>query len=213
MGGILREHNTGKQQTTIWQDEALRLVYAELVNVFYTREITRLSTEADPNRLKRLLSSLPYYVERAATHIVLGEVPLQLDSHNGCWVATQRRVPSQTPDKIRLYFEKQAEVGLVVPVAINQDHETILCIDMIDQVNQSQIHCNQYGWFANEGHGLDNGHISILKPTKALMTAACCGHRWQYHKMITPRLLGLREMLLASSINWRNVAKKKLVSG
>ncbi|MBQ4839073.1 MULTISPECIES: hypothetical protein [Pseudoalteromonas] len=208
----MEECNTSKQQTTIWQDEASRLVFAELVNVFYTREINTLSNESDPGRLKRLLASLPYYVERAATHIVLGEVPLQLDSHNGCWVASQKKIPSQEQTVVQRYYEQHAEVGLVVPVMLTVEHETRLCIDMIDQIKPSQIHCNQYGWFELSGSGEEDKNASLLKPSKALMTAACCGHRWQYHKIATPRLLGLREMLLASSINWRNVTKKKIVS-
>ncbi|AOT07152.1 hypothetical protein [Pseudoalteromonas luteoviolacea] len=209
----MEARNTDKQQGTIWQDEASRLVFAELVNVFYTREISRLANELDHGRLKKKLASLPYYIERAATHIVLGDVPLQLDSHNGCWVATQKKIPSQGLDKIHLYYENKAEVGLVVPVVVTQAHETSLCIDMIDQVNQSQIHCNQFGWFTLDGQGVHSSDLSLLRPTKALMTAACCGHRWHYHKIVTPRVLGLREMLLASSINWRNVTKRKLVSG
>ncbi|TQF69611.1 hypothetical protein [Pseudoalteromonas luteoviolacea] len=209
----MEEYQSSRQQTTIWQDEASRLIFAELVNVFYTREINNLVSEPDPERLKRVLKSLPFYVERAATHIVLGEVPLELDSHNGCWVAAQRRKPLQDPAVIHKYYHTSATVGLVVPILLEEQHESGIYIDMIDQVKSQKVHCNEFGWFDFSGLSQDSECSMLLKPNKALMTAACCGHRWHYHKITTPRLLGLREMLLASSINWPNVTKKKIVSG
>ncbi|KZN48633.1 hypothetical protein [Pseudoalteromonas luteoviolacea] len=209
----MEKYHSSRQQTTIWQDEVSRLIFAELVNVFYTREITNLVNEPDPTRLKRFLKSLPYYVERAATHIVLGAVPLELDSHNGCWVAPQRKKPSQDLAAINKYYQKSAMVGLVVPIMLEFQHETGIYIDMIDQVALNKVHCNEFGWFNLSGLPQESEKARLLKPSKALMTAACCGHRWHYHKIATPRLLGLREMLLASSINWPNVTKKKIVSG
>ncbi|MCF2858968.1 hypothetical protein L1286_15900 [Pseudoalteromonas sp. SMS1] len=209
----MEKYHSSRQQTTIWQDEASRLIFAELVNVFYTREISTLVNEPDPIRLKRVLQSLPYYVERAATHIVLGEVPLELDSHNGCWIATQKKKPLQESSVINTYYHNNAVVGLVVPIVQEVQHETGIYIDMIDQVKSQSVHCNEFGWFDFSGKSQESSKSKLLKPNKALMTAACCGHRWHYHKIATPRLLGLREMLLASSINWPNVTKKKIVSG
>ncbi|WP_125721902.1 hypothetical protein [Pseudoalteromonas rubra] len=205
-----------KQQSTIWQDEATRLAYAELANVFYAREIPGLSAEPDPARLQRRLNSLPYYVERAATHIVLGEVPLELDSHNGCWLAKQGKCPQWQAEQTQAFYANQATVGLVVPVLIVDGGITSLYLDTLDQSRDGLWHCNQFGWFDNSGKAHSDDEYAqlpatryLLKPSKALMTAACCGHRWQYHKMLPPRTLGLREMLLASSINWPNVRKKQ----
>ncbi|WP_194867602.1 hypothetical protein [Pseudoalteromonas sp. PPB1] len=205
-----------KQQSTIWQDEATRLAYAELANVFYAREIPSLSAEPDIDRLQRRLNSLPYYVERAATHIVLGEVPLELDSHNGCWLAKQRKCPEWQAEEAQAYFTAQATIGLVVPVLVVDLGITSLYLDTLDQKRDGRWHCNQFGWFDCSGKALSNNEQTnlpttrfLLKPNKALMTAACCGHRWQYHKILPPRTLGLREMLLASSVNWANVRKKQ----
>ncbi|TMP23498.1 hypothetical protein CWB99_23150 [Pseudoalteromonas rubra] len=205
-----------KQQSTIWQDEATRLAYAELANVFYAREIPGLSAEPDLDRLQRRLSSLPYYVERAATHIVLGEVPLELDSHNGCWLARQRKCPQWHSDEVKAYYTTHASVGLVVPVMVIDNGITCVYLDTLDQTRDGRWHCNQFGWFDCSGNTFDEDEQVdlpatryLLKPSKALMTAACCGHRWQYHKILPPRTLGLREMLLASSVNWANVRKKQ----
>lgn len=203
-----------QQQDTIWYDETSRLLFAELVNVFYARELPQLATLNDQQQLQRRLKSLPYYVERAATHIVQGEVPLELDSFNGCWLAKQKPQPQANEQGNKDFFSQHAQVGLVVPILLSQYDNTSVRLDTIDQLKPSgEVHCNQYGWFYTTGEPCaseDSGKATLLKPTKALMVAACCGHTWHYAKAAPPRRLALREMLLASAINWRQVQKIKL---
>lgn len=208
-GGVLQQ-----QQNTIWHDQASRLLFAELVNVFYARELPQLAQLSDQQQLQRRLKSLPYYVERAATHIVQGEVPLELDGFNGCWLAKQKAQPQPNLQANQDFFSQRAEVGLVVPILLSQYDNTSVRLDTIDQLRGSgEVHCNQYGWFYANGEpcaGEDKGKVTLLKPAKPLMVAACCGHTWHYAKAAPPRRLALREMLLASAINWRQVQKTKL---
>jgi hypothetical protein len=196
---------TSDMQSSLWHNEHERLQFAELVNVFYAREIPELVKKADQAQITRALQSLPYYVERAARHIVQGCVPLKLDSHNGCWLCTQKAQPKWQADVCERYFSQHASVGLVVPIITTYDGLTRIVIDTIDQVRDNTVHCNQYQWFDFSGRCHDNDHCIMLKPSKALLSAACCGHQWRFSKAISPRILSLREMLLASMINWKNV--------
>ena len=87
------------------------------------------------------------------------------------------------------------------------DNLSRVAIDSIDQVSDNKLHCNEHGWFDYQGKPLDGQVGLLLKPSKATMTAACCGHQWRFSKRSTPRILSLREMLLASNINWRNLKR------
>ncbi|GEK11293.1 hypothetical protein [Pseudoalteromonas peptidolytica] len=202
-----------QQQNTIWYDEASRLMFAELVNVFYARELPKLAELSDHQRLQRLLNSLPYYVERAATHIIHGDVPLELDSFNGCWLAKQKTQPKSDKVANEAFFLNKVKVGLVAPVLCAELSGVTVRLDSVDQICASgKVHCNQFGWFAMNGDSLtppETQSIELLKPKKALMVAACCGHTWHYGKAAPPRRLTLREMLLASAINWSHVQKIK----
>ncbi|WP_348772702.1 hypothetical protein [Pseudoalteromonas sp. MMG005] len=193
------------EQSSLWHDERERLQFAELVNVFYAREIPALTENATAEQLPRALLSLPYYVERAARDIVQGSVPLQLDSQNGTWLSPQKAQPKWQMDVCNHYFSRYGTVGLVVPVMLSHKGLTRIVIDTIDQVRDNMIHCNQHGWFDCSGQSQKGVSTIMFKPAKALMVAACCGHQWQYSKAIGPRVLSLREMLLASMINWKNV--------
>lgn len=184
------------------------LAYIELCNAFYAREVVRLSRESDHNRLRKLLASLPYYIERASEHILQGNSPLQLDGQNGCWIAKQsRKFPCLDKEKNSRFYTKKSFPGFILPLAVLNKGELVVKIDCLDQVYKDKIHCNEHGWFDLSGQQLDSQSAYILKPTKSVMTAACCGHRWREGKRVTPRLLSLREMLLAARINWHNFAK------
>jgi hypothetical protein len=197
-------------QTTIWQNEAERLAFAELANVFYAREIDALCRLADLARMQRLLKSLPVYVERAARHIVQGDIPLALDTQNACWLSPVRKAPSVPEhEKNSAFYRASAKLGLVVPILHKDPVYCQLFIDSIDQVSENKLHCNQYGWFNMTGDHDSDSSLYLLKPSLALMTAACCGHQWRLAKPTMPRLLSLREMLLASSINWKDVKRTK----
>lgn len=105
------------------------------------------------------------------------------------------------------FYSHHAKRGLIVPVLINDEQCTTVRIDSLDQVSDNKVHCNELGWFDNSGESLEHTHVHLLKPAKAVMAAACCGHQWQFNKRTTPKRLSLREMLLASNINWRNLKR------
>lgn len=197
-----------KVQTDLLVKGENHVAYIELCNAFYAREVVRLSRESDHKRLRRLLASLPYYIERASEHILRGNSPLQLDGQNGCWIAKQsNKFPCLDKEKNNRFYAKKSFPGFILPLAVHHDGELVIKIDCLDQVYKDKIHCNEHGWFDLSGQALDNQTAYILKPTKSVMTAACCGHRWRQGKRATPRLLSLREMLLAARINWLNFTK------
>ncbi|CAH9053218.1 hypothetical protein PSECIP111951_00777 [Pseudoalteromonas holothuriae] len=207
---MVKQNISDTKQSNLWHNEHERLQFAELVNVFYAREILLLAKQYNGEQLQKKLLSLPYYVERAARHISQGDVPLELDSQNACWLAPQKKAqPQFNEQNNKSFYSVHTPVGLVVPILVNNAGYTQVVMDSIDQVRDNAIHCNQYGWFASSGlsHQSDT---KLLKPTKLLMVCACCGHRWQYKKVVVPRVLSLREMLLASMINWTNVKVPKL---
>ena len=187
--------------------------YIELCNAFYAREVLRLSREIDTARIRKMLASLPYYIERAATHIIQGNCPIHLDGQNGCWLAKQRsRAPAIDTDKNTLFYKKNALPGLIIPLVVVNAGELKVKLDCLDEVSADKMHCNEHGWFNRSGQALNEQTAYLLKPGKVIMTAACCGHRWHQgttgaNAKVTPRLLSLREMLLASRINWQNLAK------
>lgn len=197
------------QQAQLWNDEKERLMFAELVNVFYAREIPALAAVHNDQKLRKSLASLPFYVERAARHIVQGDIPLELDSQNGGWLAPQKKLPSQNLEQNASFYKKHAKTGLVIPVLKEHSGYQSLTLDCIDQVDKNSFHSNLSGWFFFSGASQSNPNLQVLKPSKQVMTAACCGHQWQFNKAVPPRRLSLREMLLASMINWKNVRSIK----
>lgn len=208
--------NPNSQQPHFWQVSADNQGYTELCNALYERELLRLS-ELPAEQLVNLagrLASLTFYIRRAASNILQHKTELQLDSQNGSWYYAQaKRCPArkQQADPIDSFYQKYAKPGLIVPIYsmdLNQEH---ILLDTIDEMDQEglRIHCNQHGWFSLSGTPLqaDNSDKFLLKPTKTIMTAACCGHQWLKGDRTTPRLLSLRELLLTSRLNWRNFAK------
>jgi hypothetical protein len=207
----IKQPLAAQQQVEMWQSDAQKALYAQLCNAFYQREVLRLIAEPHADKLRRQLKSLSYYIERAATLVVNAHSPFSLDPQNGTWFEKQK----PTPPKINvqaneLFYQGHARVGLIIPVLL-QSHDPIrVRIDSIDQVGDNKLHCNELGWFNFSGQSLEQPHLQLLKPSKMSLTAACCGHQWQFLKRCTPRVLSLREMLLAGNINWRNV-KRPLV--
>ena len=133
-----------------------------------------------------------------------------LDSQNGSWLEKQKPTPPEVNAQANeLFYKKYAQVGLIVPVLINSHDQVRLRIDSIDQVSDNKLHCNELGWFDFFGKGLEQANAQLVKPSKMSLTAACCGHQWQFSKRCAPRLLSLREMLLAGNINWRNIKRPR----
>jgi hypothetical protein len=202
-----------QQQPHLWQDVQSNLVFADLCNALYERELKKLSTECDqpqPILLKRI-GSLPFYIKRASERIIAIATPLDLDSQNASWLYRQSKQcpgPSQTAGDIDHFYHKYAKLGLVVPVYHLKLGEELITLDTIDGIDkdQTRIHTNENGWFYLNGlPGEGNSHQSqLLKPTKLSMSGACSGHKWLNNKRTYSRALSLREMLLATNINWKN---------
>ena len=208
---------TSDNQTHLWQQRSNQQVLSELCNALYERELKRLSQDETMSliAMKKRLGSLPYYIKRAAEHISDLYIPLELDSQNGSWFASQSGKPFSTKidqTKTHDFYHKHAQMALVVPVSIFHYGIEQVVLDTIDEIDaqNEQLHCNQHGWFSFDGQQKPDNRVYVkhlLKPGKPVMSAACCGHQWLNQRKTTPRLLSLREMLLASRINWRHFHK------
>ncbi|MEI4548646.1 hypothetical protein [Pseudoalteromonas spongiae] len=196
-----------KEQTELWRSSSKSNAYNALCNTFYVREIHRLSKASFNNveRLQRRFASLPYYIEKAASHILDGNSPLTLDTQNGSWIAKQsRNLPKYDLEKNTQFFGKNAFVGLIIPVLVYDAEYSTVRIDSVDEVTASGFHCNQFGWVDKAGKSHEGVGVQVLKPSKTAFSAACCGHVWLLGRATTPRVLTLREMLLAARINWQD---------
>lgn len=207
---------TSESQPYFWQVTADNQAYTELCNALYEREVLRLSQlpAIDLTMLQKKLASLPFYIRRAASHITRLNSTLQLDSQNASWFSRQQRhcpANKQQASAISRFYQASAKPGLIVPVYLEEQTLEQIRLDSVDEVDVAaqQLHCNQYGWFSFSGMPLDsaNSERFLLKPDKAIITSACCGHQWLNARKTEPRLLTLRELLLSSRLNWRNFAK------
>ncbi len=200
-----------QHQGQLWQGDQQRFLQAQLCNALYAREIFALASADNTQRLQRRLASLPYYIERAANTIVSGNCPLELDAHHGGWVAKQTQSPPQhCPLETQRFYQKNAKLGVIVPVLVVELHSVTVKIDSIDEVKDNQVHLNQFGWFTFRGMPAFNNtqsQLRLLKPLKRHFTPAVCGHSWHGKTIAAKRVLSLREMLLASRINWQNFRK------
>ncbi|MCU4676905.1 hypothetical protein N7931_14825 [Catenovulum sp. 2E275] len=201
-----------QQQDFAHQNERL-LDYAQLCNVFYERELKLLAEcQLSPEYVAKRLSSLPFYIKRAAEAILSLENPLTLDAQNGTWSAKQKRkspADKITPEQNQSWLEKNAQLGLVVVVIIYEKGQTHFRLDCIDVIEGNKIRLNEHGWFNFSGNYLESSLVEkrLIKSTKDIMTAACCGHQWIGNDMTFPRTLTLRELLLTTVINWTNLNK------
>jgi len=210
---------THENQPHFWQVSPDNQTYTELCNALYERELARLAQcPADELvLLPKRLASLPFYIRRAASSILQYGTTLALDSQNASWYAKQySRCPAskQQAEPIDRFYRKAAKLGLIVPLYVEDKTLEHIVLDSVDEINlmEEKLHCNQYGWFAFSGMPLqsENSNMFLLKPDKTIMTAACCGHQWLNLQKKEPRLLTLRELLLASRLNWRNFARPHL---
>ena len=206
-----------QQQTSIWQQRSSQQWFAELCNALYERELSRLAnqSEHDIQQLQKHLASLSYYIKRAADHICELTIPLELDTQNGSWLSGQSTKPFSAKaeqDKTKAFFQKHQKMALIVPIAVVHSGIEQVVLDTIDELDETRqwLHCNQHGWFSIEGTYQGGNRVivkTLLKPSKAVMSAACCGHQWLNGRRTSARLLSLREMLLASRINWRQLSQ------
>jgi len=71
-----------------------------------------------------------------------------------------------------------------------------------------RLHLNKFGWFSKSGEYFEivpkQTRYLLLKPSKAVLIAACGGHQWTSKGRATPRALSLRELLLSTEIDWKS---------
>ena len=203
-----------QQQPQLWQNDPNNLVFADLCNALYERELKKLAKEPNIqlNNLQKRIASLPFYIKRASERIIDFGSPLDLDSQNASWVYRQPKEcpgPKQKDAEISKFYQAQQKFALIVPIYIENSGVEKLLLDSIDGLKDGNIHTNEHGWFNINGDAMDQSdhHKRLLKPTKVTMTCACSGHRWANQKRTSARALSLREMLLATNINWNHFGK------
>lgn len=206
--------------------------FNEICTALYEREIISLAHGELKNLslLKRRMGGLPYHVKAIARYMVNNQTspnptPLEVDTHNGSWFAKQAaKCPGinhlDDTEKRKTWYKKHAGYGLVVPVLVLSIDGSHIELDSIDMVNQdnTRLHLNKNGWFCNTGNLISSNTSAnddtnscallvenkiLLKPTKAIMTSACCGHTWNFKSKRSPRALTLREMRLSTQIQWK----------
>ncbi|MDA8622205.1 hypothetical protein N9L48_06110 [Psychrosphaera sp.] len=204
-------------QTSLWHQRSNLQVKAELCNVLYERELARLSVDQNLSHsdLRKSLKSLSFYISKAAESIISASTPLDLDSSNASWLSQSSSKPfsvKSNPDKTMDFYAKNSQMALIIPIAINLYGIEYIALDSIDEIDHKnqKIHCNQHGWFHFNGTQVEpqsSKQKLLLKPGKPVMAAACCGHQWKNQQKSTSRALSLRELLLATRINWHNFSK------
>jgi hypothetical protein len=192
---------------------------AELCNALYERELVNLASSniTDPKLLKRKLSGLSYHIKNAAEFLINEPTPIDVDVHNGTWKSKQAAKCPATKwvsdddaiEKTEKWFTDNHYHGAVVCVYINDYGNEHIEFDSIDMIPSpaNKLHTNKYGWFALSGECLEeqSNHVScrLIKPNKAIFSAACSGHTWNSKGKTSPRALSLRELLLSTNINWK----------
>lgn len=204
------------RQVNIFSDDLRQLHFAELCNALYERELNHLSQKNfnSISLLQRQIGGLKHHIKRAAYNLLQHQTPLQIDVHNASWQAKQAaKCPAKLLelDKTLSWFSHPFELGVCVPVYINElgaEHIELDSIDRFD-IEQSKLHLNKWGWFnfngtpVNPQSDVKAASAQLLKPSKLLFTAASCGHSWNHKGRSQPRLLTLRELMLSFSINWQ----------
>ena len=189
--------------------------FTEICTALYERELLNIAHNGPSNVsiLRRRLAGLPHHIRSVARYLVSHSTPLDVDAHNGSWFLKQpAKCPglTQTAESCNTWYQKNAQWGLVIPILVKSLEGSHIELDSIDKVqweNQT-LHANLHGWFTFEGIGLNNETLcfsekTLLKPSKAIMASACCGHTWRHKSKGMPRALSLREMRLSTNIEWR----------
>ena len=220
------------EQTEIFNLPGQSSEFAELCNALYAEQLRELSQAEqsgtsqvnDIRLLRRRLASLSGHVQRTAHALLFAarelrrcgfEHELTLDIHAASWLAKQSQKPPRAPtinaqSKLASWLERNACLALVVPVLHCEQGVTQIYLDSIDEISlpESRVHFNQWGWFDISGNALaseeqgESLQLQLLKPDKAVMIAACCGHRWAASGRMQPMSLSLRTLLLTSTLVW-----------
>lgn len=202
-----------KDQIDIFHLAAKYPNFAELSNALYERELQNLANSniSDPALLKRKIKGLSHHVRNAAMHLLDGNAPIDVDVHNGSWQAKQAAkcpIATQSTDKTLKWYVEHSRYGAVVAVYIEHLGEEHIELDSIDMMASDRLHLNKFGWFSKTGEYFEivpkQTRYLLLKPTKAILKAACGGHRWTSKGRSMPRALSLRELLLSTEIDWKS---------
>ncbi|MFT4810763.1 MAG: hypothetical protein ACI9LX_004131 [Paraglaciecola sp.] len=208
---------SNSQQVDIFSDDQHQLHYAELCNALYERELASLSQQKLNNieLLQRKIAGLRHHIKRAAYSLLQHQSPLQVDVHNASWQAKQAAkcmANNYVVQKTQQWFSNNIQIGCSVAVHVVQlgcEHIELDSIDRID-LSGNRLHTNKFGWFNIDGEFSEDVHtklsvlsLRLLKPSKAILTAACCGHKWDHKGKGQQRALSLRELLLSLTINWK----------
>lgn len=213
--------NLIQEQTDIFALNEDNSGYLELCHALYERELAYLAKYGSNNvsLLKRRLEGLSHHIQQAAREFLQTDSPLQVDIHNASWQAKQAATcPGQklSDEQITAWFIRNHKLGTPVPIYMNELGLQHIEIDSIDriEVNMGQIHTNKFGWFNFNGQALAGSaklpaHTSIrlLRPNKAVMTAACAGHQWRLRGKALTRSLSMRELRLSFQINWQHFGR------
>lgn len=211
--------DTSDIQTSIFHGSDQQLEFAELCAALFEATLTDIAKQPnlDTVRIQRKLGGLSYHVKNAAFKLLTIDNPLSVDIYNASWQYKQPRkctakdfVTQETVD----WYTKHACHGLPVPILVKdyeQMHLELDCIDILDMPN-NKIHLNKYEWIsltANEDNpptvaSKQDQLVILQKPSKAVMASASCGHRWTYKGITHPRKLSLRELLISTTISWKN---------
>ena len=177
---------THDQQPQLWDSNQNNLVFADLCNALYERELKKLSLDNQISHqfLIKRIASLPYYIKRASERIIDFYSPLDLDSQNASWIYRQPSEcpgPKQKPADIDKFYQAHAQIGLIIPIYRKEQGQETIVLDSIDGIRDNRIHTNEHGWFLTCGTSDDenNSHSQLLKPLKVTMTCACSGHNLQ----------------------------------
>jgi hypothetical protein len=210
-------HISNSQQVDIFSDDQRQLYYAELCNALYERELASLSQQkiSSMHLLQRKIAGLRHHVKRAAYSLLQHQSPLQVDVHNASWQAKQAAkcmANNYETQKTQQWFSRDIQIGCSIAIHIKQlgcEHIELDSIDRIE-LNNNRVHTNKFGWFTIDGEFAEDSYkqidvlnLRLLKPTKAILTAACCGHVWDHKGKGQQHALSLRELLLSLSINWK----------
>jgi len=210
-------HISNSQQVDIFSDDQHQLHYAELCNALYERELASLSQQKISNisLLQRKMAGLRHHVKRAAYSLLQHQSPLEVDVHNASWQAKQaaKCMANQfDTEKTQLWFSSNIQIGCTIALHVKQLGFEYIELDSLDRIDLSsqRVHANKFGWFNTHGEfseaqykDTEVHNLRLLKPTKAIFTAACCGHKWDHKGKGQQRALSLRELLLSLSINWK----------
>jgi len=216
--------NTPKTQTTIFNSGNPRQAFfAELSNALYDKTVQELAEDPrlDILTVRSRLLSLNHHVNSATEKLLNCDTPLELDVHNGSWQSKQPASckHDSNSEATEKWLTKNMEMAQALPVYVGQKHKEFFELDSIDKIEpnsqgQQRIRLNKHGWFLLTGErdpeqaakASDDDYVTrrLLKPSKTIMTSACCGHCWNYRNRTSPRRLSLRELFLSTTINWKN---------